>query len=48
MVKKPKVLEKIDDEKRAQKLIKLIESLEDHDDVQEVYTNADIDDKFLE
>ncbi|MEI7810952.1 MAG: YebC/PmpR family DNA-binding transcriptional regulator [Ignavibacteria bacterium] len=31
----------------AEKLIKLIENLEDNDDVQNVYTNADIDDSAI-
>ncbi|MGE5457354.1 MAG: YebC/PmpR family DNA-binding transcriptional regulator, partial [Methanococcaceae archaeon] len=31
----------------AEKVIKLIETLEDNDDVQDVYTNADIDDSSL-
>lgn len=47
MIKKPKVIKRVDDEKKAIKIIKLIEMLEDHDDVQNVYTNADIDERFL-
>ncbi|MBN1168830.1 YebC/PmpR family DNA-binding transcriptional regulator [Candidatus Woesebacteria bacterium] len=45
MVKKPKVTEMIRDQKKAQKLLKLLNDLDDHDDVQGVYTNADIDDE---
>ena len=33
--------------KDAENTIKLINALEDHDDVQNVYTNADIDEKIL-
>ena len=33
--------------KDAENLLKLIESLEDHDDIQHVYGNFDIDESFL-
>jgi YebC/PmpR family DNA-binding regulatory protein len=36
------------DEKIARSLMKLMESLEDHDDVQNVYANFDIDDALME
>lgn len=36
------------DEKIARALMKLMESLEDHDDVQNVYANFDIDDGLME
>lgn len=36
------------EEKVARALLKLIESLEDHDDVQNVYANFDIDDSLME
>lgn len=36
------------DEKIARALMKLMESLEDHDDVQNVYANFDIDDALME
>lgn len=36
------------EEKVARSLLKLIESLEDHDDVQNVYANFDIDDSLME
>lgn len=36
------------DEKTARSLMKLMESLEDHDDVQNVYANFDIDDALME
>jgi transcriptional/translational regulatory protein YebC/TACO1 len=31
----------------AQNMVKLLEALEDHDDVQQVYSNADISDDIL-
>jgi YebC/PmpR family DNA-binding regulatory protein len=34
--------------KEAEKMVKLINALEDHDDVQNVYVNADIDDEVYE
>ncbi len=36
------------DEKVARSLMKLMESLEDHDDVQNIYANFDIDDELME
>jgi YebC/PmpR family DNA-binding regulatory protein len=36
------------DEKIARALMKLMESLEDHDDVQNIYANFDIDDDLME
>ena len=38
----------ITDEKRARQILKLLESLEDHDDVQNVYANFDIPDEIME
>ena len=35
------------DEKQAEQMIRLIESLEDHEDVQNVYTNFDIPDEVM-
>jgi transcriptional/translational regulatory protein YebC/TACO1 len=35
------------DGKDAEKLVKLLDMLEDSDDVQKVYTNADIDEASL-
>lgn len=32
----------------AQSMVKLLETLEDHDDVQQVYSNADISDEILD
>lgn len=34
--------------KKAEQMLKLVESLEDHDDVQHVYANFDIDEKEME
>jgi transcriptional/translational regulatory protein YebC/TACO1 len=36
------------EEKIARSLMKLMESLEDHDDVQNIYANFDIDDNLME
>jgi transcriptional/translational regulatory protein YebC/TACO1 len=36
------------DEKEARQLLKLIDALEDNDDVQEVYANFDISEEVLE
>jgi transcriptional/translational regulatory protein YebC/TACO1 len=33
--------------KEAEQVLKLIAALEDHDDVQNVYSNADIDEKVM-
>jgi YebC/PmpR family DNA-binding regulatory protein len=38
----------VTDEKIARALMKLMESLEDHDDVQNIYANFDIDDDLME
>ncbi len=32
----------------AQQMLKLVEALEDHDDVQQVYANFDIDEKEIQ
>jgi transcriptional/translational regulatory protein YebC/TACO1 len=42
----PKVTKKVED-KDARKLLKLLSILEDHDDVQQVYSNFDIADEIL-
>jgi YebC/PmpR family DNA-binding regulatory protein len=44
----PKNTVEVADEKVARSLLKLMESLEDHDDVQNVYSNFDIDDALME
>ena len=35
------------DEKQAAQIIRLIEALEDHDDVQDVYTNFDVSEEVI-
>ncbi len=44
----PKTTVHIEEEERAQKVLKLVESLEDHDDVNNVFANFDIPDRVLE
>jgi len=44
----PKTMVKIENPVDAKKVIKFIESFEDHDDVQNVYSNFEIDDELLE
>jgi len=39
---------KITDKNQAERILKLMEALEDHDDVQKVYANFDIPDEILE
>lgn len=48
LVQKPKNLQPIDDEKKASKVLSFLESLEDHEDVQKVFANADISDNVLQ
>ena len=38
----------VTDEKTAQNIMRLLSRLEEHDDVQNVYANFDIDDKLME
>ncbi len=45
---RPKTTVKIDEEKSAQQLVKLVELLEEHDDVSNVFANFDIPDQLLE
>ncbi|MBM4274315.1 MAG: YebC/PmpR family DNA-binding transcriptional regulator [Deltaproteobacteria bacterium] len=45
---RPKTTVHIEDEKPAQQVIKLVEMLEEHDDVSNVFANFDIPDKLLE
>jgi transcriptional/translational regulatory protein YebC/TACO1 len=35
------------DEKQAEQMLRLIEALEEHDDVQNVYTNFDVPDEVI-
>jgi transcriptional/translational regulatory protein YebC/TACO1 len=44
----PKTTIHIDEEKSAQQVIKLVELLEEHDDVNNVFANFDIPDQLLE
>ncbi len=44
----PKNTVEVTDEKPAKALLKLLENLEDHDDVQNVHANFDIDDALME
>lgn len=44
----PKTMVRIEDEKQAQQVLRLMEGLEDHDDVQHAYANFDIPDAILE
>jgi len=44
----PKNTVEVTEEKPARGLLKLLESLEDHDDVQNVHSNFDIDDAMIE
>jgi YebC/PmpR family DNA-binding regulatory protein len=45
---RPKTTVRIDEEKSAQQLLKLVEMLEEHDDVNDVFANFDIPDQLLE
>jgi YebC/PmpR family DNA-binding regulatory protein len=45
---RPKTTVRIEDEKPAQQVLKLVESLEEHDDVNDVFANFDIPDQLLE
>ena len=45
---RPKTTLRIDEEKSAQQVLKLVESLEEHDDVNDVFANFDIPDQLLE
>jgi len=44
----PKTTVAVDDESKARQLMRLIDALEDDDDVQEVYANFDIPEAVLE
>lgn len=43
----PKTVLKVEDKETAQKLLKLLELVEDHDDVQKVHANFEMDDKLF-
>lgn len=44
----PQVKVEIDDQQKAEQVMRLIDKLEDDDDVQKVFTNVDIDDSIME
>jgi len=44
----PKTVVPVEDEATANNLLKLMEALDDHDDVQQVYANFDIPEKIME
>ena len=44
----PKTTIEVDDENQAKKILRLIDALEENDDVQEVYANFDIPERVLE
>jgi len=44
----PKTTVKLEDEKTVQQMLRLMEMLEEHDDVQRVYANFDIPEKLME
>ena len=44
----PKTTIEVDDESQAKKILRLIDALEENDDVQEVYANFDIPERVLE
>jgi len=46
--KVPQNVVKVEDEKQAQQLLKLMEALDDCDDVQNAYANFDIPDEILD
>jgi YebC/PmpR family DNA-binding regulatory protein len=45
---RPKTTVRIEEEKSAQQVLKLVEMLEEHDDVDDVFANFDIPDELLE
>jgi transcriptional/translational regulatory protein YebC/TACO1 len=44
----PRTTVELDDEAAAKKVLRLVDSLEDSDDVQDVYSNFDIPERVLE
>jgi transcriptional/translational regulatory protein YebC/TACO1 len=43
----PNIWVKVDDENKAKQLLRLVEMLDDHDDVQNVWSNFDIPEEIL-
>lgn len=48
LILKPKTLQVITDPKEAAKVLAFLEQLENHDDVQKVFTNVDISDEIID
>ncbi|HCL56493.1 MAG TPA: YebC/PmpR family DNA-binding transcriptional regulator [Spirochaetia bacterium] len=48
ITKSPKTTIKIEDKETAEKILRIIDLIDDHDDVQKVYSNADIDPAILD
>ena len=44
----PKTTVEVDDEATARKIVRLMDALEENDDVQDVYANFDIPERVLE
>ncbi len=44
----PKTTVEVDDESAAKKIVRLMDALEENDDVQDVYANFDIPERVLE
>jgi YebC/PmpR family DNA-binding regulatory protein len=47
LTKIPKNLVKIENKESAEKILKILDLIEDHDDVQKVYANIDMDDSLM-
>ena len=43
----PQNVIEVDDESEAKKILRLMDAIDDHDDVQNVYANFDIPDEIL-
>lgn len=48
LVKKPKTYMNLQNKEEVKKVISFLESLEDYEDVQNVYSNLDYDESFLD
>lgn len=48
LFQKPKSTQRMTEEKDAKRILKLLDSLEDHDDVQNVFANVDVPEEYLE
>lgn len=47
IVKRPKIYKRVENKDKARKILELLEALEDHEDVNNVYSDVDIPDEFL-